>query len=93
MKAWYTHYGILVCTGLTLTGCSGAVAQSRVREQAAFDHDCSEEEVSILEENRKIWAYKLDVCGEVRKYRDFGNEEEFQFVDVTDGNPPGPTPD
>src|SRR5262245_16733386 len=52
------------CTALTTT------SQSKVIQQASFDHDCPRERIAILEENRSIWAYRLDVCGTQRKYRD-----------------------
>lgn len=66
-----------------LTGCVSA--QGRMIKQASFDHDCPPDKVEVLSEDTSIWAYKVNVCGKTRKYRDLGNENEFQFVDVTDG--------
>ncbi len=76
---------IAVIALFSLTACAAAIAKSRVVTQASFDHDCPEEKVTIVSENTDIWAYKLDVCGKPRKYRDLGNSQEWQFVDVTDG--------
>lgn len=72
--------------GLVLAGIGGCVgAQDRVVKQASFDHDCPSERIQVVSEDTSIWSYKLNVCGKDRKYRDLGNEKEFQFVDVTDG--------
>jgi hypothetical protein len=78
---------VLVIVGVVLGGCASMIARSKVRKQAAFDHDCPAERVKIAKEDTSIWAYRLNVCGKERKYRDLGNEREFQFVDVTDGVP------
>lgn len=45
----------------------------------------------MLEENRSIYAFRVDVCGRVRKYRHLGSSDlnaDWRFVDVTDS----PTP-
>jgi hypothetical protein len=68
-------------------GCASAKARSKLLSTAAFDHGCPKEQVSVVNEDTDIWAYEVDVCGKRRKYRDFGNDKEWQFVDVTDGVP------
>lgn len=60
------------------------MARGKAVKTAAFDHNCPEESVKVISEDTDIWAYKLDVCGKSRKYRDRGNAKEWQFVDVTD---------
>ena len=77
------RFGPFLLVGYLLTDCVST--QGRVVKQASFDHDCPPEKIHVLSEDTSIWAYKLDVCGQNRKYRDLGNEKEFQFVDVTDG--------
>jgi hypothetical protein len=66
-----------------LTGCVSG--QDRMIKQASFDHDCPPDKIEVLSEDTSIWSYNVNVCGKTRKYRDLGNEKEFQFVDVTDG--------
>lgn len=73
--------------GLLVAGCAANMARSKVLSTASFDSGCPKEKINVVSENKDIWAYELDVCGERRKYRDFGNEKEFQFVDVTNGVP------
>ena len=80
--------GLLVGSVLLITGCASQVARSKVRDQASFDHDCPREQIQVVDEDTNIYGYRLNVCGKPRKYRDFGNSKEWQFVDVTDGVPP-----
>ena len=73
--------------GMVPGGCASATARKLVLRQASFDHDCPAERVTVTQEDTTIWAYRLNVCGKDRKYRNFGNAKWFQFVDVTDGLP------
>lgn len=84
-----TPFRILPLVALFLASCAAHV-RSQVVKQAAFDHDCPQSKIVVVQEDTSIFAYKLDVCGRRRKYRDFGNEKQFQFVDVTDGVPAVP---
>ena len=69
---------------LVLTACTASSnARQKVLQTASFEHRCPIDKISIVQENDKIWAYVLDVCGQQRLYRDMG-EKQFQFVDVTD---------
>ena len=54
-----------------------------VIDQASFDHNCPKDRIVVVEENTSIWAYRLNVCGVEKKYRDRGGDKTFQFVDVT----------
>jgi hypothetical protein len=65
---------------LSASACLAGVARSKVIEQASFDHDCAQDKIQILEENTSIYAYRLNVCGTVRKYRDRGT---YHFFEVT----------
>lgn len=77
---------VMLCiASVGLTSC--AIAQKKLVSTASFDHDCPPEKIKILKKAPDVFAYDVDVCGKKRKYRDFGNEKEFQFVDVTDGTP------
>lgn len=69
---------------LGVSGCAGTHARDTVVQTAAFEHKCAVDKVRIVEENTEIYAYVLDVCGVERRYRDMGNEKEFQFVEVTE---------
>lgn len=86
---------LLIAVGLLgLGSCAGSSARKKVVQTAAFEHNCAVERVRIVQENSDIYAYVLDVCGTERRYRDMGNEKEFQFVEVTarPAGPPHPTP-
>jgi hypothetical protein len=80
---------MLACAAflVAFSGCHSTIARHRVLSTAVFDHGCPKEQVVVVREDTDIWAYELDVCGKRRKYRDFGNEQEWQFIDVTDGMP------
>ena len=73
-----------------IPGCASSLGRSKVTQQASFDHNCPEEKIQVVSENTSIWAYRLNVCGTERKYRDRGGDKTFQFVDVT--SDPGATP-
>lgn len=69
------------------TGCATSNARTHLIAQVSFDHDCDKQQIEILTEDTEIWAYKVKACGKTYKYRDYGNEQEFQFFDVTYGKP------
>lgn len=56
----------------TITGCGGGWQSGLIRT-AAFEHDCNDEDVHILEVLRpaagRPRAVRLDVCGDERIYR------------------------
>jgi hypothetical protein len=83
---------VLVWLTTVVAGCANEFVQSRVRHQAAFDHDCPLDQIQIVQEDTSIWSYRVKVCGTERKYRDFGNHKEWRFVDVTIGSPAPPRP-
>ncbi len=62
-----------------------ADAQEAVLSTASFDHDCPKEKVTIISQNPAAKGYVLNVCGETRKYKDFGDHRSYVWVDVTDG--------
>lgn len=79
-----------------LAGCAGRNWQTRVIQQASFDHSCPQEQVRVLADNgdRMARAVRLDVCGRTRMYRDIGGSEVFLWQDVTElnGTTGGATP-
>lgn len=66
------------------SGCAGW--QPRVINQASFDHNCPKESVAILSDSGDPIARTVDlnVCGQRRRYRDYGGERVFLWQDVTD---------
>jgi hypothetical protein len=74
---------------LSALACFADVPRSRVIEQASFDHDCAQDKIQILEENTSIYAYRLNVCGTERKYRDRGT---YHFFEVTTDHATTPPP-
>ena len=84
---------LLLILVMLAPGCSALREQLRhkVIKQVSFDHDCPPQRVKILREYEtglySAWGYSLDVCGRERRYRRV-QEEQFIFVDVTDGGSP-----
>lgn len=80
---------------LVSTGCYDWA--SLVVRQASFDHQCPEERVSVVRDDRHgmTRAVVLDVCGRQRMYRDVGEsqtEPVYMWQDVTDVNGGGRRP-
>ena len=64
-------------------GCAGW--QGRVINQASFDHECPEEDVTILRDSgdRMARTVDLDVCGARKRYQDRGGNV-YLWQDITD---------
>ena len=77
---------IAVVISISATACVCGMECSVIK-QASFDHGCPERRIQVVSRHNEIYAFKLRVCGKVRKYRDLGNRVQWMFVDVTDGIP------
>jgi len=73
---------LLVCL-LALSGC--ITPQTLVTKQASDDHGCPAENIKVVSysDNRNV---VLDVCGEIRRYKDMNSniyEGMSSWLDVT----------
>jgi len=88
MKTRLIH---LLALLLPLLACAGTTWQTRIVNQAAFDHRCSADQIQILRASDDTVSRSVDlsVCGKERRYRDIGGSKAFVWLDVTNGFPAG----
>lgn len=87
-----TTVAALITAALALSGCASmgyTVNRPKLIETASFDHDCPREKVKILSEKdggaSGTGNYKLNVCGEEKKYKRMGT----MYFDAAKGSPLG----
>ena len=77
---------VAVSAILTLVGCLVYDWRAAVTRQAAFDHSCPLQRITVIRDNGDPTdrAVVLDVCGNTRMYRDMGGTETYLWQDMSD---------
>jgi hypothetical protein len=73
----------LICV-VAFSGC--ITRQAIVSNQASFDHQCPVERIKMISYSNDNRSIVLNVCGEIRRYRDVNgsiSEGVSTWIDVT----------